>query len=180
MLWQRYVLPLLLAEIAFSSAMIAQTAAGTPPLRTPVGSGPGSVIIPGSGIPGTRTTSGGTNRREPCWQVAGVSKSAMEQRRVLSMQTRQEVEAVCADAALSAAQKQVRIREIHQQERQRIDGLISPAQREAMHACQEQRGGGGVGGGNPGGGLGEGPCGGRSAVAKRLIPPSSSGTIPKD
>jgi hypothetical protein len=180
MLWQRYVLPLLLAEIAFSSAMIAQTAAGTPPLRTPGGSGPGSVIIPGSGIPGTRTASGGTNRREPCWQVAGVSKSAMEQRRVLSMQTRQEVEAVCADAALSAAQKQVRIREIHQQERQRIDGLISPAQREAMHACQQQRGGSGAGGGNLGGGLGEGPCGGRSAVAKRLIPPASSEAIPKD
>ena len=184
MTWNKFVLPALLGVIALASALAQTTTLpperqknsahgngtvmGTPPLRTPST----------TGIPGARST-GGVNRREPCWKVAGVSQAAMEQRRTLSMQTRQEVEAVCADAALSAAQKQARIRELHQQEKQQIDGLISPAQREAMHVCQEERGGGG--GGGLGGGGGEGPCGVRSAVGRRRIIPSASGSaIPKD
>lgn len=195
MSWKKLALLALLGVIA-SSWIVAQTstltpqrsknlaqanrtATGTPPVHSPSTSGgPGAVSIPGSGTPSTRTSTG-TNRREPCWEVAGISKSAMEQRRAISMQSRQEVEAVCADAALSPAQKQTRIREIHQQERQQIDGLISPAQREAMHACQQERGGG-MGGGNlVGGGGGEGPCGVRSAVPRNRIPPVGA-TIPKD
>jgi hypothetical protein len=103
----------------------------------------------------------------------------MEQRRALTMQTRQEVEAVCADAALSAAQKQSRIHQIHEQERQQIDGLISPAQREAMHACQAERGTNlGGGGGHLGGG--GGPCGVRPTIGKRLTPPASDETDPEN
>jgi len=128
-------------------------AAGTGPVRTPG--------IPGTTVPGTRTgTRTSTNHREPCWEVAGVSKSAMQQRRLIAQQTRQEVEAVCANASLSAAQKQQRIREIRQQERQQIQGLISPAQEEAMRACRVQRGGGTHVGGGHVGGHGAGPCGG--------------------
>jgi hypothetical protein len=48
----------------------------------------------------------------------------MEQRRAISMQTYQEVDAVCANPSFSVAQKQQRIREIHQQERLQLDGLI--------------------------------------------------------
>src|SRR5256885_11225210 len=91
----------------------------------------------------------------------------MEQRRSISMQTRQEVDAVCATPSLSAAQKQQRIRAIHQQERLQLDGLISPAQREAMHVCQQERGGGAHGGGGIGG-QGAGPCGALSVVPHRL------------
>ena len=186
MSWIRYARPLLLAALAISTVR-AQTptttppsnsksptwgkVSGTPPVRIP-GSSPGSTGASPRGTPGT-------TRREPCWQVAGVSKSAMEQRRTLSMQTRQEVEAVCADAALSAAQRQTRIRELHEQEKQQIDALISPAQREAMHACQAGRGGGhGGGGGHLGGG--GGPCGARSAIGKRPGPPISDETDPEN
>ena len=194
MSWNRYVLALLVAGIAFSMALAqtpstqppsrtkeaSRTASGTPPLRVPgtsTGTGTG---IPGSTIPGTRTTSR-TNRREPCWQVAGVPKSAMEQRRTISMQTRQEVEGVCANASLSAAQRQQRIREIHQQERLQMDALISPAQREAMHVCQQERGGEmHGGGGNLIGGHGAGPCGSLAGLPKHLNDVEAEESAPKE
>jgi hypothetical protein len=154
MSWQRYVLPIAVAAIAFSTAL-AQTPSTLPPVRNPSST-------PGATLPGSHPTKRGTtatNHREPCWQVAGVSKSAMEQRHLIAQQTRQEVEAVCANSSLSAAQKQQRIREIHQQERQQTEALITPAQREAMHACQQSRGGGAHLGGGHLGGRGAGPCG---------------------
>jgi hypothetical protein len=195
MSWIRYTRPLSLAGLAISTALAQtptapppnskspggnRTVTATPPLRIPGASAGSPTASPrGTATPGTRTPNSGTTRREPCWQVAGISKSAMEQRRTLSMQTRQEVESVCADAALSAAQKQTRIHQIHEQERQQIDGLISPAQREAMHACQQQRGGGvGGGGGHLGGG--GGPCGVRSAIGKRPMPPVSNEADPEN
>jgi hypothetical protein len=103
----------------------------------------------------------------------------MEQRRTISMQTRQEVEAVCANASLPAAQKQQRIREIHQQERLQMDALISPAQREAMHVCQQERGGGGHGGGGIGG-HGTGPCGTLTGLPKHLNDVEAEESTPKD
>ena len=196
MSWIRYARPLLLAALAISP-VLAQTSTAPPstskspstgnrtntplpPVRIPGASGGSTTGIPRStGSTGTRPPNGTTTRREPCWQVAGISKSAMEQRHTLSMQMRQEVEAVCADAALSAAQKQSRIHQIREQERQQIDGLISPAQREAMHACQASRGGhAGGGGGHLGGG--GGPCGVRSAIGKRPMPPVSDETDPEN
>jgi len=199
--WKRYALPALLAGIALSTSLAQtsdtqppahtkssaqgnRTVVGTPPLRTPGTSSGAGTGIPGSTVPGTRSTTRGTtptNRREPCWQVAGVSKAAMEQRHIIGQQTRQEVEAVCANASLSAAQKQERIRAIHQQERQQMDALISPQQREAMHACQQQRGGGvHVGGGHLGGGHGGGPCGALPGLANRLNESEPDEGAPKD
>ncbi len=191
--WKRYALPALLAGIALSTSLAQtsdtqppahtkssaqgnRTAVGTPPLRTPGTSTGAGTGIPGSTVPGTRSTTRGTtptNRREPCWQVAGVY--------IIGQQTRQEVEAVCANASLSAAQKQERIRAIHQQERQQMDALISPQQREAMHACQQQRGGGvHLGGGHLGGGHGAGPCGTLPGLAKRLNESEPDESTPKD
>ena len=199
--WKRYALPALLAGIALSTSLAQtsdtqppahtkssaqgnRTAVGTPPLRTPGTSSGAGTGIPGSTVPGTRSTTRGTtptNRREPCWQVAGVSKAAMEQRHIIGQQTRQEVEVVCANASLSAAQKQERIRAIHQQERQQMDALISPQQREAMHACQQQRGGGvHLGGGHLGGGHGAGPCGTLPGLANRLNESEPDERAPKD
>jgi hypothetical protein len=105
----------------------------------------------------------------------------MVQRRTIAMQTRQEVDAVCGNASLSAAQKQQRIREIHQQEHLQTEALISPAQREAMHTCQQARGAGvHGGGGNLIGGHGTGPCGSMAVLPKRLNESESGETIPKD
>jgi len=195
MSWKQYVLASLVVGIAFSTALTqtpnTQTASPTkqasragvvtPPLRVPGISGGTNNRISGSTVPGVRTGTGGTNRREPCWQVAGVPKSAMDQRRTISMETRQEVEAVCANASLSAIQKQQRIREIHQQERLQMEALISPVQRDAMHACQQQRGGGTHGGGgNLIGGHGVGPCGTLAGLPKRLNDTEAEESTPRD
>jgi len=96
-------------------------------------------------------------RKEPCWQVAGISKSAMEQVRTVRQQSRQELEAVCTNSSLSAQQKRQQMREIRQKEKQQVEALISPQQQESIRTCQEQRGNGG---GHVGGaGHTSGPCG---------------------
>lgn len=97
-------------------------------------------------------------RSEPCWQVAGVTKSALQQRRAIAQQARQEIASVCANSSLSLAQKRQQIQQIHRQERQQIDAIITPAQQQTMRSCQEQRHTGHSSGGHVGGGHG-GPCG---------------------
>jgi len=98
-------------------------------------------------------------RPEPCWQVAGITKSALQQRRAIAQQARQEITSVCANSSLSLAQKRQQIQQIHRQERQQIDALITPAQQQTMRSCQEQRNPVHTGGGHVGGGHGGGPCG---------------------
>ncbi len=142
------------------SKATARSAQSAPANRAPMTEG----VPTGQGTTGSvplgRNSTAGQNRvhREPCWQVAGVSKAAMQQRHAIAMQTRQEIESVCANSSISVTQKRERIRQIRQQERQQVDGLISPQQQAAIRACQEQRGGH-VGGGHLGGGHGTGPCG---------------------
>jgi hypothetical protein len=99
-------------------------------------------------------------RQEPCWQQAGISKGAMQQRKSIEQGSRAEIQSVCANGSLTPQQRREQIRAIHERTRQQVDGLISPQQREAMRACQEARGHGGGGGFHGGGGgRGEGPCG---------------------
>ena len=109
--------------------------------------------------PSASSPHAGPARPEPCWQVAGVTKSALQQRRVIAQQARQEITSVCANSSLSLAQKRQQIQQIHRQERQQIDALITPAQQQTMRSCQEQRNPGHTGGGHLGGGHGGGPCG---------------------
>lgn len=78
-------------------------------------------------------------RIEPCWQVAGVAKSVMDQRNMITRETHQQVEAVCANNSLTPLQKQQEIKQIHQQEKQKMEGLITPEQQSAMRACQQDR-----------------------------------------
>ncbi len=92
-----------------------------------------------------------TPKQPSCWQEAGISRSAMEQRRAIEQQTKARVGSVCADPSLSDQQKRQEIRQIHQQAHQQIESLISPQQQEALKQCQMARakehphvGGGGV------------------------------------
>jgi len=138
--WNKTVLSALFAAIVLSAAL-TENAGAQVPIRTGPSTAPGAAKH---------------SRQEPCWEVAGVSKSALQQRRTLAQQARQEIEAVCANSSLSVQQKRQQIAQIHERERQEIDAIITPAQQEAMRSCQEQRGHGG--GGHVGGGHG-GPCG---------------------
>ena len=151
----------LLAGIILSAAL-SENAIAQVPIRT----GP-----PAASRPTPRP------RVEPCWEVAGVSKSAIQQRRVIAQQARQEVEAVCANSSLSIQQKRQQIQQIRQRERQEIDAIITPAQQEAMRSCQEQRNGG-HGGGHVGGGHG-GPCG-EMSVGHKPHPMEEDETPPNE
>jgi hypothetical protein len=83
------VLSALLAGIILSAAL-AENATAQVPIRT------------------RRSTASGPTSRpprvEPCWEVAGVPKSAVPQRRVIAQQARHEVEAVRELIALDAAE----------------------------------------------------------------------------
>ncbi len=122
--------------------------------------------VPPSGGNGTTHA-----KQEPCWKVAGVSRAALQERRSITLQARQEVEGVCANSSLSAQQKQQQIKQIHQQEKQRLEGVITPAQQEAIRSCQAGRGHGG--GGHMGGGGHGGPCGEMSKGPHNGPPPHS-------
>lgn len=82
-------------------------------------------------------------RQPPCWQVAGISKSAMEQRRAIQERTRSEVEAVCSNPSLSQQERQQKIRQIHEQAKQELDALVTPQQMEQLKSCQMSRNHGG-------------------------------------
>jgi len=101
-------------------------------------------------------------RVEPCWQVAGITKAAMQERSAVDRETRTQIAAVCADAALTAQQRRDQIHQIREQAKQRQEALISPSQQEALQACQKER----AAAHPPAPGLhhGGGPCGETAAA----------------
>lgn len=126
---------ILAACCAVSSVAIAQTA----PVR----------------VPNSKTRT----HQEPCWEVAGISKSTMDQRRSLAQGTRSQVQSVCGDSTLTASQKREKIRQIREEAKMQEERLISQEQLQALHSCQTARGHSPTGV-HPSGGHGtSGPCG---------------------
>jgi hypothetical protein len=78
-------------------------------------------------------------RQEPCWQVAGISRAAMQERQAIARETRAEVQSVCTDSSLNPQQKRTKIREIRQAAKQKQEALVTPQQLEALQSCQRQR-----------------------------------------
>jgi hypothetical protein len=152
MSWHRLVLSMLFAGTVLAPTLAQNPVVPQPPIR-------------GSKPPSSQKSKSTTHpRQQPCWEVAGISKAAIERRHALASQTRQEVEAVCANSSLSLQQKREQIRAIRQREKQQLDTLITPQQEQTLRACQEQRGRGGhVGGGGHAGG----PCGEMPGVQER-------------
>jgi hypothetical protein len=103
------------------------------------------------------TTATRAPRQTPCWQQAGVSQSAMQQRRQIEESTHSQVESVCSDASLTVQQKQQRIRQLRQEAQKQVEGLITAQQEQALKSCRASRGEGPRAGGMHGGG--GGPCG---------------------
>jgi Spy/CpxP family protein refolding chaperone len=154
----------LLSGIIFLSALSGNAAAQVAPRPLPPSATPGTARPP---------------KQEPCWQIAGVSRAALQERRSITQQARQQVEGVCANSSLSAQQKRQEIQQIHQKEKQQLEGLITPAQQEAMRSCQAGRGHGGGGGGHMGGG-GHGPCGEMATGPHNAPPPHSPAADEED
>jgi hypothetical protein len=76
---------------------------------------------------------------EPCWQLAGIDKSVMEQRSAIERDTHSQVEGVCSNSSLSPQQKRQQIREIRTQAHQKMEGMITAEQQNALTSCQQQR-----------------------------------------
>jgi Spy/CpxP family protein refolding chaperone len=95
--------------------------------------------------------------QSPCWQQAGISQSAMQQRKQIEEGTHSQVESVCSDSSLTPQQKQQKIRQLRQEAQKQVEGLITPQQEQALKSCRASRGEGPrMGGTHAGGG---GPCG---------------------
>ena len=105
----------------------------------------------------------------PCWQVAGISQSALQQRKFLQQQAHAEVRSVCGDSSLTVQQKRAQIQQIRQRTKQQVEGLITPSQQEALQACTQSRGRHAGGGHSTAGHAG--PCG-------ELPPPGGHGHSP--
>jgi Spy/CpxP family protein refolding chaperone len=97
---------------------------------------------------------------DPCWQQAGIAKSAMEQRWAIERETRSQVEAVCSNSSLTPQQKHEQVKEIRHQAHQKMEGLITAEQEKALTACQQQRSMNHSAAGGSGGGPHEGGAGG--------------------
>ena len=89
---------------------------------------------------GTASTATHPAHQKPCWQQAGVSQSAMQQRKQVEENTRGQVESVCSDSSLTPQQKQQKIHQLHQEAQQQVNGLITPQQEAALKSCRESRG----------------------------------------
>ena len=162
---------------SFSARLFLIIAFATISPYAPAQSLPVHIPEPVPGRPGT-TAHPQQPHEPPCWQVAGISKSAMEQRQAIQQRTRSEVEAVCADPSLSQQQRQQKIREIHEQAKQELDALVSPQQMEALKSCQQARNHGGShpAPGHPSASAGHGPCGEMPSTPVPTPPPGNKPT----
>ena len=124
----------------------------------------------------TPTPQGRHGGPPPCMQQAGIDHSVMEQFKSIQREMHSQVQGVCSNTSLSPEQKHQQVKEIRQQARQKMDGLISPEQQKKLTACRQERGEQhpGMGGGGAGGdGCGEWQGGKRPNGAPGATPPTS-------
>ena len=112
------------------------------------------------GAPGTHLGKTTAGKQKPCWQEAGISKAAMEERRSIQQSARQQIEAICSQPGLSDKQRNEEIGAVNQATRQKLVGLITPSQQETLRACNEARAANAAPHPHPAGGVhaGGGPC----------------------
>jgi len=88
----------------------------------------------------TSTSSPATGQgHRPCWKQAGISRSAMQQRREIAENARSQMESVCGDSNLTLQQKRAQIRQIHEQAKTQLNGVISPEQQQTLESCRMAR-----------------------------------------
>jgi hypothetical protein len=101
------------------------------------------------------STAQSSQKRQPCWQQAGVTRSALQQRRQIAENMHSQIESVCANTSLTAQQRHQQIQQIREQAQSRMSGLVSASQMESIRSCRAQRGE--AGSAQHHGGMG--PCG---------------------
>jgi hypothetical protein len=130
----------------FGFAVAVLTLLGTYPLASQTASTP---------ISPRGTTPTHPLHQKPCWQQAGISQSAIQQRKQIEESTHSQIESVCSDSSLTPQQKQQKIHQLHEQAQKQVGGLISSQQEAALKSCRASRGEGA----HPGGMHTGGPCG---------------------
>src|SRR6516165_5697914 len=78
-------------------------------------------------------------QQPPCYEVAGVSKTALQERQNVVRSANAQVEAVCANASLTPQQRAQEIRQIRQRQRAEMNTIVTPQQQEAINACNKAR-----------------------------------------
>jgi len=113
----------------------------------------GGAAAPSSGPMGVKGPA--SQKTEPCWEQAGISKSALEQSRSTRESARSQIQSVCSETNLTEQQKREKIRQIRQTAQQRVNAMISPAERQKLEACRRgNHTGGHPAAGDPCAGLG--------------------------
>jgi hypothetical protein len=81
----------------------------------------------------------------------------MQQRKQIEESTHSQVESVCSDSSLNPQQKEQKIRQLHEEAKKQLEGVINGQQEQALKSCRESRSEGPHPGGMHAGG--GGPCG---------------------
>lgn len=76
----------------------------------------------------------------PCLRQAGVSMSTYEQLRSIAENARLEVVNACLNDSLNAQQRTQQLESIHVSAHQKMEELVTPAQKKAFVACRQRRG----------------------------------------
>ncbi len=108
-----------LASLFFAASLAAQV---NPPSAAPNSPAPPS-----------------TQRQTPCWQLAGVSRSAMRQRRMIVRNMHNQIQLVCANFKLSAQQREQRIDQIRADAQAHMRAFLSVVQIDSINSCRARR-----------------------------------------
>ena len=76
----------------------------------------------------------------PCMRQAGVSVATYEQLRSIAENARLEVVNACLNDSLSAQQRRQQLESIHVSAHQKMEELVTPAERRAFIACRQRHG----------------------------------------
>jgi hypothetical protein len=76
----------------------------------------------------------------PCMRQAGVSVSTYEQLRSIAENARLEVVNACLNDSLNAQQRRQQLESIHVSAHQKMEELVTPAERRAFVACRQRHG----------------------------------------
>jgi len=79
------------------------------------------------------------HQQQPCWQQAGIPRSTVQQYREITANAHHEIESVCSDSAIPAAEKRQKIQQIRQQTRSQVESLVSAQQLQAFDSCRASR-----------------------------------------
>jgi hypothetical protein len=140
-LWPVVVLVLALPSLAQS----AQKTPTTPleqssPLASPAETTPQASAEPAQPQPappraGTRRPA----RQSPCWRIAGISPSMVNQRWQIEADAKAKIGAVCSNDSLDPKQKADKLRQIDEQTTREIAKIIPAKQLGEFKTCQAER-----------------------------------------